>query len=561
MPLKSLRATNFGPFVGDELVLEPDVTVITGANDTGKSSMLRLLNLICTKTDRIAVTESDINSDRATDLSAKWTEDSKVTASVVLETPSFNSDRTEIQYFLAPDLFQNTKARMFNKAGQLINESGLRGRQAGLPMGILIDMGTAPQIREKIPLASATIEEKNLMAIAFGPELKPEVLMGLSELRYNRTIADAESRLNARLDQFLPPTLRFYFRLKSHTEKRDTIFMAIEDNYGGFTELGRRGKGIQALINLLGRLAVENYQSQETLLLLDEPETHLHADAQHSLRGALEKLAETSKFQIVYATHSACMVNTMQPRSLRLFTRATRGERAVTAINNEPFDKGFASVRSSLGISPADSLLFAPITIVVEGKTEVLSIPILLKRLSDEFKTEFADVPSLISQTILIDAEGSGNIGYICKLAKGHGASVIAFADGDRSKRWQQQLEKEAPGTPLILSKVNGEFEQIVARPKYFEALAATYESEGIPIGLAEFEKWESEANLPARMAFTKRVGRWFTDKLNQQEEPDKAAVMRNTVENTPLEEIDLDGPRKLIAAMREAIAKAKARL
>ena len=35
MPVKSLRATNFGPFVGDEITFEPDVTVLTGANDTG----------------------------------------------------------------------------------------------------------------------------------------------------------------------------------------------------------------------------------------------------------------------------------------------------------------------------------------------------------------------------------------------------------------------------------------------------------------------------------------------------------------------------------------------
>jgi len=52
------------------------------------TSMLRLLKLICTKTDSNSVTELDINSDRATDLGAKWAEDPAVTATAVIEAAS-----------------------------------------------------------------------------------------------------------------------------------------------------------------------------------------------------------------------------------------------------------------------------------------------------------------------------------------------------------------------------------------------------------------------------------------------------------------------------------------
>lgn len=548
MPLKSLRATNFGPFVGDTINFESDVTVITGANDTGKSSLLRLLKLICTKTDTIEMTELDVNSDRATDLGAKWTEDPHVTATAIFDFPSHNNWQAEVNYLLAPGLFRNSTLKMQNYSGPL------HGRRESLPNAVLVDLGNGPQIREQIPLASPNADELKLMTIAFGPGFKPTVLKDMSQLRYNRTIAEAESRLNSRLNQFLPPTLNFNFRLKSYIETRETIFVSMEDQHGGFTELSRRGKGIQVAITLLGHLASENYQAQETLLLIDEPETHLHADAQHALRGALEKLAATTRFQIVYATHSPCMVNTMRPKGIRLLTRTTRGDRAITVVDNTPFGAGFGSVRSSLGISPADSLLYAPITIMVEGKTEVLCLPILLKRLSEELKTGFEDVSSLLAQTVLIDAEGCGNIAYLCRLAKSHGAKVLVYVDGDQLKRWEQQLQKEAP---LLLSKEGGEFEQIITPERYFEALSRHYKDEGITVALSDYQAWEAKANLPDGFAFTKRVARWFTDELKERE-PRKAEVMRDAVEQTPLNEIDLDGLKRLLAAMSVSLDKSK---
>jgi hypothetical protein len=250
------------------------------------------------------------------------------------------------------------------------------------------------------------------------------------------------------------------------------------------------------------------------------------------------------------------MVNTMRPHSLRLITRTTKNERAYSVVENSPFSGGgFLTVRSSLGISPADSLLFAPITIVVEGKTEIICLPILFKRLTDEPSGEFKILSTLLAQTILIDGEGCGNIGNLCRVAKGNGAAVIAFADDDQSRRWRQQLEKESEATPLILSKLGGEFEEVVSIERYFEAVTQHYRDigESGTLNVEDYTRWiESKPEVKKR-AFTKRVFAWL-ETFTDLETPVKAQVMRHAIENTPLSEIDLNGIRNLMTAMKQAL-------
>src|SRR5438477_11464932 len=118
------------------------------------------------------------------------------------------------------------------------------------------------------------------------------------------------------------------------------------------------------------------------------------------------------------------MVNSMRPTSIRLLQRIAQNEEAYSITVADPFSGNYAMVRSTLGISPADSLLYAPVVLIVEGKTEVMSMPIILKRLSEANKEGFDDGATLLAQTIFMEAEGTGNISNLCRLAKAHGSRV-----------------------------------------------------------------------------------------------------------------------------------------
>jgi len=74
----------------------------------------------------------------------------------------------------------------------------------------------------------------------------------------------------------------------------------------------QRSDGFRQLISFLLTLSAENLSKElaNTILLLDEPETHLHPTAQINLKNELIKLSQNSNNNIVFfATHSNYMID------------------------------------------------------------------------------------------------------------------------------------------------------------------------------------------------------------------------------------------------------------
>jgi predicted ATP-dependent endonuclease of OLD family len=76
MILKRLVIENYGPF-SSRTTLEVDdkVTILTGANDVGKSSILRLIQQIC---EGKVITEDEVNTYRRYEANTPWSEDERV---------------------------------------------------------------------------------------------------------------------------------------------------------------------------------------------------------------------------------------------------------------------------------------------------------------------------------------------------------------------------------------------------------------------------------------------------------------------------------------------------
>jgi hypothetical protein len=122
--------------------------------------------------------------------------------------------------------------------------------------------------------------------------------------------------------------------------------------------------------SILAQLLTYHKGAHHKLVILDEPENSLHPDAQHLLREFLFDLTEGGQTQVVYATHSAAMINPMRPDQIRVLVRGKSGQTATTKLLSRPTDANFFGLRTSLGMSAADSLLFAPITITCRSRVE-----------------------------------------------------------------------------------------------------------------------------------------------------------------------------------------------
>jgi AAA ATPase domain len=369
-----------------------------------------------------------------------------------------------------------------------------------------------------------------------------------------RTSPKAKADANAKLKRFLPPSLVLEFDFAPISTKREQISIQLRDGHEGHSPLGVRGTGIGRLIGLMAALLSASLDDQHYMILVDEPENSLHADAQHTLRSVLEELASKPNIQVVYATHSPSMINPIRTGSIRLLSRANNGRVAHTVVNNRPIDENFLSIRSSLGITPADSLLYAPVTLVVEGPSEVLGLPVIIGRLWKDGVEGFKDAGPLLSHVHFLDGQGD-SYEQLCKLALSQGAKPIVFLDGDKSPR-VAKTKKRFPDVPVILLDGNSEFEEIVPKEHYFNSLQTVmndvFEESAGHLTVEHFDSWELSNKPHPKKAFSKRVEDWVLATTGF--EFVKPLVMKHALSTVPLDEVNLKPLKELMFQIRNQL-------
>lgn len=112
----------------------------------------------------------------------------------------------------------------------------------------------------------------------------------------------------------------------------------------------QRSDGFRQFISFLLTLSAQNYtdELQNTILLLDEPETHLHPTAQLNLLNELIKISTDKKNNVVlFATHSNYMIDknnidrcykTFKKKNSTKFEKIPSGHSSYSEVNYEVFD-------------------------------------------------------------------------------------------------------------------------------------------------------------------------------------------------------------------------------
>jgi len=409
----------------------------------------------------------------------------------------------------------------------------------------------ASEVREIVYFDKINPAEKHLMQLGFGEKFSPKQLQNLMEAERTFRIREAETNLHTRLDDILPSSMPFKFMITDISGKPDRLGIGIIDKHKGFTPLGSRGAGIRRILNVMGSLLRLHPSMGPSIILYDEPETSLHADAQHMMRRLLESIGKQPNFQVVYTTHSPAMINTFRPHSIRVLERQRINNKAVSVFINDSFNGNYSDVRSTLGISPADSLLYAPITIVVEGKTEVCGIPLIFNKLVEAKQIEKRKLEILLSQAHFLDGEGS-NFEKICKLARSQNATPVVFLDGDKYEE-HKRFKDNNPDIDVILIEENKEIEDMIPKEVYIQAIAELLEKDS-EITLSKFEEWEANRKYSRPRMFSKKVDDWLYD-IGKNELP-KHTIFIKAIELVDPEAIKKQPFIELFSAM-ERVASA----
>lgn len=553
MILKRIKPIHFGPFIGhNSLIIDPEVTVLTGPNDVGKSLALRAIQLLYSE---LQLKESEVNEYRKENYGGPWRSDADIICEADFEITEKSLQSIISQTALKPGSIVNVRKPLINKSqfGSFkeitpgVIERQIHPQFRKFPEILVLPLNDS--IGELIHLDKPNNAEKDFIHLGFGQDFTIAQHASLSPMERSIRIRKAEDNLNARLKEILPPMMKLSFMLQAvASDQANHISVALRDEHGGMTPLGSRGAGLGRLLSIMGALLRLDPAGGHTIVLYDEPETSLHADAQHMLRRLLEGIASNPTIQVVYTTHSPAMINNLRPNTIRVLERKRVENKAISVFVNEPYPGNYALVRSSLGMSPADSLMYSPITIVAEGPTEVRCLPHLLKKLADAGKIDPAALDLLLSQTHILDGEGS-SFEYMCRLAKSQNARPIVLIDGDKSRDVSKVKEKH-PEVPIIILNPGEEFENLVPRAKYIEAASILLEDQIGTITEANFKAWIQESQLPPKMMFSKQIDRWLEDEYGLT--LSKPSIMAKAIELTDAKEIVAEKFLELFEAMKK---------
>ena len=186
-----------------------------------------------------------------------------------------------------------------------------------------------------------------------------------------------------------------------------------------YSLLREEGHGLRELVILLTAIFREDWE----LLVVDEPEVHLHPSMARLWLGELERVCRESGKRAVIVTHEPSLVRPTSAnhlRSLYLFHAGSPAKPLADFID----ENNLRRVTSSLSENPelVSRLVFSPRPVFVEGPTDVVGLTVALNR---------TEPPEVVAQTDLIPCGGSSEVALWFEIATRAGMDVRAVADLD----------------------------------------------------------------------------------------------------------------------------------
>jgi len=190
--------------------------------------------------------------------------------------------------------------------------------------------------------------------------------------------------------------------------------------------LARHGMGTRSLASLLvfrafaawrSKQATEGGDKIHSMLALEEPESHLHPQAQRSLFAHIRAITG----QRVVSTHSPYFAGQAQLEDLRLFLKSN-GDTRVTQLNLSGLQKDDIRKLQETVIDTRGDILFSRAIVLFEGQTEEQALPIWANKYWDATVHELG--------FCFVRANGTDYFPFIW-LAKALGIPWYVFADGE----------------------------------------------------------------------------------------------------------------------------------
>lgn len=435
MKLVQFSVTNYRSITDANKIALQNLTVLVGKNNEGKSNLLTALNVAMT-----AVLEHGLgitSSPRRRNYAAcyDWKRDFPI---------QFQERSRGLESIFRLDFqLENGEVSEFH------TETGIRGNEA-ISIRIKIGKDNFPKIEvpkkgtssynqkskavtrfisRKIcfnPIQAIRTEDMALNALnrVIADQMRilqhdQEYIDALTKVRelQQKTLDDISSRLLDPLKTFLPNLVSIAIEQKDTENPVPRYFtrdidVIIDD--GLATSISNKGDGIKSLVTLA---ILKDRQSfyEASVIAIEEPESHLHSGAIHSLVDVVHKMAENN--QVIITTHNP------------LFVQQNRISSNIIVDNGKARPaRNIAEIREILGVMPSDNLRNARYLLLVEGENDVIALSKLLPLYSDTIKHALSSNLAVIKSIC-----GAGNLQHELQEAKRCMCKYVVLLDNDKA--------------------------------------------------------------------------------------------------------------------------------
>lgn len=234
--------------------------------------------------------------------------------------------------------------------------------------------------------------------------------------------------------------------VKYNFEKRDGdgeqgsyINFFVETKKGQPLPPKQRSKGLVWFLSLWLELQAQDIEHEDLILLLDEPDQHLHVKAQKDVLALINKLSTNNDKrrgdQVIYATHSPYLIETKHLNRIKLVlnieNEGTKVESIVTSkIDTEYKKDALQPIANAIGLSVSEFSTLKENNVLLEGVSDYYYFSAMQEILNK--KDDFYFVPGI----------GVRKINNLISLAIGYGLNWIAVIDDDPDKGGEDSQKK-----------------------------------------------------------------------------------------------------------------------
>lgn len=537
MKLVDFSVTNYRSITKAHKISLNDLTVLVGKNNEGKTNLLTALDVAMTSMIKHGQFRRTVNR---SDDNYEWNRDFPI---------QYQNRKNGLE-----SIFRLNFCLEGEESYEFKRETGIRSDEK---VPIEIKIGKDNQVRIAVPKrGSSSYTQKSAqvtkficerisfnyiravrtddMALAVLQEIilsefrdiekKKEYIDALKVIEdLEKTVYDSISnRILTPMQEFLPLLkgikIENRFDQRQRYRMRSNIDIVLDDGFP--TSIGFKGDGVKSLVSLSILKDIKNAEGA-SIIAIEEPESHLHSSAIHSLVDVINSITE--KHQVIITTHNPLFVQ----------RNSIKNNIIVNAGTAQPA-KSIKEIRDILGVLPADNLINASHVLVVEGESDKKILGKILRAQSPKLK-------AALSKNLLVikSLAGANNLNYELVNLRATMCKYFVFLDDDKSGRSSAEKAIESGylnDAEIKYSICNGqsesEIEDCIKPDVYINMIQDSF---SVDLKRKEF-KCNSKWSERMKNVFLSQGQRW-NDTIEKKVKQIVADSFPDTVENALIEQ------------------------